>query len=73
MLKSARMDKLNAELGTLKREVRTLRSFLISVVGKDEEGAYRPQFVREVLRAAREQPTRSFENAHSLLKELERA
>jgi len=66
------LGKLNTEIGSLKREVRTLRSLLISVIGKDEEGAYRPQFVRETLKAAREKPTHSFRGARSFLAELER-
>ncbi len=72
MPQSATVKKLNTEVGALKREVRTLHSFLISVVGRDDEGAYRPRFVREMLKAAREKPTRSFRDARSFLAELER-
>lgn len=70
-LRQVQVQRLNTELGALKREVRTLRSLMISVVGRDEEGAYRPQFAREILNAAREKPSRSFRNARAFLAELE--
>ena len=36
----------------LEKEVKMLRSFVISIVGKDPEGDYRPEFVRKALRDA---------------------
>ena len=40
------------EIDTLKKEVRSLRSFIISMLGKDTEGDYRPEFVDELMKAA---------------------
>ena len=66
-------QKLNTELVDLKREVRSLRSLVISLVGEDKEGRYRPEFVREILRAARQQPERLFKDARTFLAELRSA
>ncbi len=44
-----------------------LRSFAVSIVGKDTEGVYRPPFVRDVLRAAQMQPNRRFTGAADFL------
>jgi len=59
----------------LEKEVRMLRSFAISIVGRDPEGEYRPEFVREMLRAVSEKPQRRFhfENAKAFLAEIARA
>jgi hypothetical protein len=57
---------------TLQNEVKLLRSFVISMVGKDEEGEYNPEFVKEILEAAQEQPTESFVDAQSFLQSLKR-
>lgn len=65
--------RLSSELTLLKHEVRSLRSLLVSVAGEDREGLYRPEFVRELQRAARQKPTRAFRNARSFLDELRRA
>jgi hypothetical protein len=42
-------------------------------VGEDKEGRYRPEFVREILRAARQQPERLFKDARTFLAELRSA
>lgn len=47
----------------LGREVQILRSGLISLLGEDLEGEYRPKFVQEILRAAAESPTDRFSDA----------
>jgi len=54
----------------LEKEVKMLRSFVISIVGKDPEGDYRPEFVRKALRDANLVPTKRFENAKKFLAEL---
>ena len=59
-------------LQELRNEVALLRSFVIGLVGKDEEGEYRPEFVRRILKAAKEKPTRTFRNAKSFLAELKK-
>mgnify|MGYP001569639760 FL=1 len=59
----------------LEKEVKMLRSFAISIVGRDPEGEYRPEFVREMLRAVNEKPHRRFRfaNAKAFLAEIARA
>ena len=64
------ISKLNIEFSNLKQEVRTIRSLLISVVGEDKEGQYHTQFVREVLKAAKEKPEYVFKDMKSFLAEL---
>lgn len=54
----------------LRQEVRRLRSFVIGFAGKDSEGNYRSEFVREILRAARETPRYTFTSTKSFLKKL---
>ena len=56
---------------SLEKEVRMLRSFAISIVGKDPEGEYRPEFVCQALRDANRVPTRRFEGAKKFLAELQ--
>lgn len=58
------------EIDTLKQEVRLLRSFVISMLGKDMEGEYRPEFIEELLKASSEDPTHHYTGAGSLLKQL---
>jgi len=65
-------DMLHSEVAALREEVRVLRSAMVSVIGKDKEGEYRPEFVRQVLQAAGEKSTYLFKNAKSFLSELER-
>ncbi|MBI4143158.1 hypothetical protein HY480_04765 [Candidatus Uhrbacteria bacterium] len=59
-----------SEFNGVRRDVRTLRSLLISFVGEDREGAYRPMFVREILTASTERPTRRFRSAAAFLAEI---
>lgn len=56
---------------TLAREVKMLRSFAVSIVGRDPEGEYRPEFIRDMLRAAEERPTKRFVSAKQFLADLE--
>lgn len=58
------------ELNGIRRDVRTLRSLLISLVGEDREGAYRPSFIRDLLTASAERPTRKFRGADHFLREI---
>ncbi len=54
----------------LAKEVELLRSFLIGLVGRDKEGAYRPQFVRRVLGMAREKAEFTYTDSGSFLSHL---
>lgn len=58
------------EFDGVQRDIRVLRSFLVSVAGEDREGAYRPEFVRAVLTASTERPTRKFRGADHFLREI---
>ena len=55
---------------TLKQEVTLLRSAVISVVGRDTEGAYRPEFVQSTFAALRHIPTKRFESPKRFLADL---
>lgn len=59
------------QIEKLSQDVQLIKSLLISVVGKDTEGVYRPEFVREILSASKERPTQRFKNASSFLQELQ--
>lgn len=58
------------ELNGIQRDVRTLRSLLISLVGEDREGVYRPAFIRDLLAASVERPTRKFRGADQFLRDI---
>ncbi len=38
----------------LEQELVSLRSLVIGLIGKDEEGSYRPEFVEQTLKAAQD-------------------
>jgi hypothetical protein len=57
----------------IQEELALLRSFAVSVAGKDREGAYRPALVRRVRAALREKPTKRFTDANTFLNELRKA
>ncbi|HEY4476234.1 MAG TPA: hypothetical protein VI954_01895 [Candidatus Paceibacterota bacterium] len=54
----------------LRKEVELLRSFVIGFIGKDRDGKYRPGFVRRILKATDEKPSRAFANQKAFLREL---
>jgi hypothetical protein len=54
----------------LEREVELLRSFMIGQLGKDPEGEYKPEFVKEALKAAKEKPKHEFKDAKSFLRQI---
>lgn len=59
-----------AEVISIKEEVNLLRSFVIGILGKDEEGEYRPEFVEKALKAAREKPRGVITDTESFFKNL---
>lgn len=63
--------KLDTRVEDLKQEVGLLRSFVIGLIAKDQEGEYRPEFTKEILLALKERPVHLFKGAASFLKELE--
>ncbi len=60
----------NNELKYLRREVALLRSIVISIIGEDPEGKYKPSFVKTILKAAEEKPKFKFKGADELIKQL---
>lgn len=54
----------------LLREVKLLRSALIGCIGKDAEGEYKPQFVKKILRDARENGKHVFKGKKLFLDSL---
>ncbi len=63
---------LSRQMARLRREVSALRSLMIGVVGKDKEGNYRPQVVREILEASAESATYRYTGKGSLLAKLKK-
>lgn len=49
-----------------------MRSLVIGMLGRDEEGEYNPVFVRKILRAAKEKPTHTFNGCGSLLEAIKK-
>jgi hypothetical protein len=64
------MTTATVEIKTLQKEMTLLRSFLIGVAGKDQEGTYRAEFVSRTLDALNDKPAHRFRDAKSFLKHL---
>lgn len=62
--------KIENEITNLRREVALLRSVIISFLGVDREGRYRPGFVKSILKTAKEKPEHTFLNSSDFLKQL---
>ena len=58
------------ERDSLQEEVSMLRSHAVSIVGRDSEGTYKPEFVRTVLKKAQMKPTRRFLDSKTFLSGL---
>ena len=70
MSNQATLNKLNHKIEDMKREIDLLRSFAISIAGKDPEGEYRPEFIKKVLAASKEKPLYEFKDAKSFLRQI---
>ena len=55
---------------TLKQEVTLLRSAVISIVGQDAEGSYRPEFVESTFAALQRMPTKQFVSSKQFLADI---
>lgn len=55
---------------SISREIRMLRSLAVSLVGRDSEGMYRPEFVRRILQSVSRTPTKRYTDKKSFLAEL---
>lgn len=63
--------RLNSNtLELLKQEVELLRSLVISTVGKDKEGEYRPEFIRKILRLTKSKPKHIYKDSKTFLSQL---
>ena len=69
-MSSKALEKMFRELSS---DVIQLRSFVISVAGKDADGAYRPEFIKEIRKAGGEKPMHEFTGKGSLLKLLRKS
>ena len=55
---------------SLTEEVSRLRSATISLVGKDSEGLYKPNFVKRILENSKEKVTRKFTTPANFLEQI---
>lgn len=62
--------QLHKEVKTLREKLDLFRSFLIGILGRDEEGEYKQEFVKEVLQATQEKPIGVFKDKESFLKAI---
>ena len=58
---------------TLQQEVKLLRSAVIGLVGKDNEGSYQPEFVKSTFTALKSRPTEHFTSEKKFLSDITRA
>jgi len=65
------LEKLNRN--SLKEEIKSLRSFIIGVLGRDKEGEYRPEFIRKILKVAREKANFIFKNKKDFLSQIKKS
>ena len=57
-------------VNNLSREVITLRSLVVSVIKKDEEGMYKSSFASKVLKSAKDKQPIRFTNGKDFLAQL---
>lgn len=60
----------NSRILNLQKEMELLRSFIIGLAGKDEEGEYKPEFVKRILRAIQKKPRYTFKGKENFLTQL---
>ena len=64
------LEKLNRKSPSLKEEIKALRSFVIGALGKDQEGEYKPELIRKVLKAAREKTVFTFKSKKAFKEQI---
>ena len=72
MSKQKVKENLDQKIEELKKDIKFLKSFLIGILGKDKEGDYNPEFVKEVLRIAKKKPCFKFKSKKAFLEELKK-
>ncbi len=61
---------LEKTIQTLSREVTSLRSFVIeSISNRDDEGEYKPSFVKKILKAVRHKASFEYSGRGSLIRQ----
>ena len=63
-------SKIENQIHSMKQQINSLRSAVISIIGKDKEGKYRPEFVKKTLQASREEASFVFRNSEQLLRQM---
>ena len=63
-------EKLNQEISNLKKEMNTLRSFIIGNLARDQEGEYKPEFVKRVLHLSKEKADSTFKGSKDFLAKI---
>ncbi|MDD5146717.1 MAG: hypothetical protein PHN39_03185 [Candidatus Pacebacteria bacterium] len=64
------LNKINSSISRLQAETKFLRSFVIGMLGKDQEGEYNPEFVKKALKSAVKDGKASFSDKKSFLKKI---
>lgn len=66
------LEKLNRKVSILTGEVKTLRSFVIGIIAKDQEGEYKEEFIKRVLKNSKEKTGFLFKDSRSFLKQIQK-
>ena len=62
---------LPKRMARLEREVKSLRDVIINAsLGRDPEGEYKPEFIKEVLASLKDKPIYRFRDKESFLKQI---
>jgi len=64
------LEKINNKISQLQAENMFLRSFVIGVLGKDKEGNYKPDFIKNIKRKVEEDGEFCFCNSKDFIKNL---
>lgn len=64
------MSRTELKVLQLEKEVDLLRSAVVGLVGRDEEGDYRPAFVKRIWQAVDQPPVYEFKDADSFANHL---
>lgn len=62
------LETIHKTIFDIQTEVQNLRSFVIGIAGKDEEGEYRPDFVNKILKENQEEAPFIFRDKKDFLK-----
>lgn len=67
------LEKFNRKFSDIRGEIKTLRSLMIGVLGKDKEGAYKPNFVKKILNLSKKRGGFVFKDTESFLKQIQKS